>query len=171
MNLQDWEQKGSFVFRHDAEYNPEIQQLIPYILVTNAKGTKLYVTERIAGEERLQGSLALGCGGHINPVDAGSMILNGAYRELHEELNIRTRHDEVMKLVGYVRDLVSKTNDHTGFVFLIHAASVSVKEKENLVGRWMTLPELIADYEKFESWARHIIDYLYLTHSDGKLFA
>ena len=170
LDLADWEQKGRFILRQDAEYNPAVQQLIPYILVANAKGTKLYVLERIGGEERLKGSLALGCGGHINPEDAGGIILNSALREMNEELKIRTKRNEQLRFIGYVRDLVGKTNDHTGFVFLIHATSASVREKESLIGRWAALPDLIADYERFESWARHIIDHLYVSHAGGRLF-
>lgn len=171
ISLNSWEQRGRFVFRHDAEYNAILQQIIPYILVTDAKGQKVYVTERIAGEERLKGSLTLGCGGHINPCDAdgNNIILNAAIREMNEELNIKQKDDRLHH-IGYVRDLSSTTSDHMGIVIAIKADSVSVRETDNLAGRWMTLNELIAEYGRFESWARHIIDYLYTSHSFNKIF-
>ena len=165
-----WESDGTFVFRYDAEYNATLQQLIPYIVVVNAKNDSVYVTERIAGEERLRGSLALGCGGHINPVDAGNIIMNAAMREMNEELDIKLHHDKAPYFTGYIRDMASETNDHLGLVFVAVADSVSVKETENLKGQWMKLEELIAEYSRFESWARHIIDHLYVTHAFDKIF-
>lgn len=159
---------GKFVFRYDAEYNNALQQIIPYILVLNHDKTKVYVTKRIAGEERLKDSLALGCGGHINPCDAaGDIIIAAAYREMNEELTIQKDDDSEFKTVGTVRDLASATNEHLGIVLTIVVEDASVKETENLEGIWMTKEELYINYEKFESWARHIIDYLFLQKSDS----
>jgi len=154
--------EGSFILRSDAEYNPAMIQLIPYIIVTNKAHDKLYVTKRIAGEERLKDSLALGCGGHINPCDCGrDLIMKAAFREMNEELNIRMAKNTNIIQIGTVRDLESKTNEHLGIVMLVTAGSVSVKEKENLKGLWMTYDELVANYSHFESWAKHILDYMF----------
>jgi len=169
ISLGSWGAKGRFVFRHDAEYNPTMQQLIPYIIVMNNDGSNVFVTERIAGEERLQGSLALGCGGHINPVDSNDVILDAATREMNEELNVKEPTPFVH--YGYVRDLTSATNDHTGLVLITRAIGdeVDVRETESLRGRWMTLNELVSNYGRFESWAKHIIDHWYQTHSFNKI--
>ena len=170
MSIRDWEAKGSFVLRHDAEYNSALQQLIPYILVVNSRNTDVFVTKRIAGDSRLAGSYALGCGGHINPVDAGDVITNAAIREMNEELDIKISGSSSLSFVGYVRDLASETNDHLGLVFIIRADEVAVKETENLEGVWMDFGDLVAKHGRFESWARHIIDYMYMTHSMDKIF-
>lgn len=161
-----WDTAGKFIFRYDAEENPVFQQIIPYILVCNEEKNKFFVTKRIAGEERLKGSLALGCGGHINPCDAEEemILFNAALRELNEELNVPSvieKND--FEVIGTVRSVTSATNDHLGVVMTIaiDEDQVSVKETDNLEGVWMDLSELVANYEKFESWARFIIDYLY----------
>ena len=154
--------EGSFILRSDAEYNPAMIQLIPYIIVTNKAHDKLYVTKRIAGEERLRDSMALGCGGHINPCDSGrDIIMNAAFREMNEELNIHLTKDTELQQVGTVRDLSSETNEHLGIVILATARTVSVKEKENLKGAWMTYEDLVINYSCFESWAKHILDYMF----------
>lgn len=167
--LSTWSNKGKFVLRSDAEYNKSIQQLIPYILIKNVDNTKLYVTRRIAGDKRLQDSLALGCGGHINPEDAGDIIMDAATRELNEEMNIELAEGTGLDFLGYVRDLGSETSEHLGFVFVATAEKVSVKEKESLEGMWMGMPELVMEYNKFETWAKHIIDYLFITHTTTKI--
>lgn len=153
---------GSFVLRSDAEYNEALIQIIPYILVVNKAHNKMYVTKRIAGEERLRDSLALGCGGHINPCDFGAdFIGNAAHREMNEELNIRLAKDTDLVTVGTVRDLNSATKEHLGIVMIATAGTVSVKEKDTLKGYWMTYDELVANYANFESWAKHILDYMF----------
>lgn len=167
VSLGSWGAKGRFIFRHDAEYNPTVQQLIPYIMVLNQNGSKVYVTERIAGEERLKGNLALGCGGHINPVDSNDVILDAATREMNEELEVKGAKPFIH--YGYIRDMKSETNDHMGIVLITYAKSASVKETESLKGYWMPLSELIAKYSKFESWAKLIIDHLYTNHKLDKI--
>lgn len=155
---------GQFILRSDAEYNNAVVQPIPYILVTNKEHSKVYVTKRIAGEERLKDSLALGCGGHINPCDAGdTLIRNAALREMNEELKIRLAKDTELQTVGSVRDLESPTREHLGIVMIATAASVSVKEKESLEGHWMDFHDLLREYHHFESWARLIIDEMFLS--------
>ena len=73
-----------FVYRYDAEYNNVFVQLIPYVVIKNLQGNMLWVTERIAGEERLQGKFSIGCGGHVNVQDmSDNTIMKAALRELN----------------------------------------------------------------------------------------
>lgn len=160
--LTQWDSKGKFVLRSDAEYNPAFQQLIPYVLITDVTGTKFYVSRRIAGDDRLKGTLSLGFGGHIDLVDGTqNVILKAFERELDEEVFIK-RKKTPANLLGYVRDLDSATKDHLGFVFTVTARSVRIKEDTVLEGFWMSLQELVDNYHKFESWARYIIDYYFV---------
>lgn len=150
-----------FIFRYDAEYSLEYTQIIPYVVVTNLKGDKLYITERLAGEERLTHSLSCGVGGHINPIDnSKDILLTAALRELSEELQILKQDMDTIKRLGTVRDLTSSTPDHLGVVYLVKASKVSVKEKKSLKGKWMDRDQLLLNYERFESWARIFIDHL-----------
>jgi predicted NUDIX family phosphoesterase len=150
---------GRYILRYDAEMNPEFQQLIPYILVQDPINKKFFVAERIAGEPRLIGRISLGFGGHINPCDGTKDVLFKAlYRELNEELYIEPT--SAAKFVGYVKDMTSTTNDHTGCVFVVQATVASIKEKENLKGEWVSIKELEDSYFKFEGWAKYVIDYL-----------
>jgi predicted NUDIX family phosphoesterase len=153
---------GKFIYRYDAEGNPSMQQLIPYILIQHPDGNKFYVAQRLAGEERLVNEISIGFGGHINPEDgAKDCLFKALIRELHEELFISPIGSA--EFIGYVRDLNSSTSDHTGCVFIVKATDPVIKEHENLKGEWMTVDELEKNYFKFEGWARHIIDHL-VTH-------
>ena len=48
-----------------------------------------------------------------------------------------------------------------GYVFLIDNMTEDIKLNNNkLEGKWLTKKELINNYSKFESWSKHIINYL-----------
>lgn len=150
---------GEFIYRYEAEGNPYIQQIIPYILILSDDGKKVFTTKRLAGDSRLVDKVSIACGGHIDKCDEGKEVLfKAAVRELFEEVN--TDILKPLEIIGYVRDLTSSTNDHTGVVILAHSTGeVTVKENENLVGEWMDLDELIANYEKFEGWSKYVVDH------------
>lgn len=160
-DLNSIEVKGKYILRYDAEYNNEFQQIIPYIIVTSEDLKRIYVSERIAGEERLRQKLSF-FGGHINPCDAStgkSIIVNGAKRELNEEVKLIGAGQ--LKAIGTVRDKGSTTPDHTGIVLSITAKEAEIKETDGMNGKWMTLDQVITDYAKFEGWARYIIDHVF----------
>lgn len=162
----------TFVYRYDAEYNYALTQLIPYVVITNEEQDQLFVTQRIAGEERLISGFSLGCGGHVNPQDMScDTMLTAAHREMREELDITLLQGTDLKVYGTVRDCDSSTREHLGLVYLATAAQVKVKEKDTLRGQWMDMSALVTNYYKFESWARHIIDHLFVNNKkSGKLF-
>ena len=85
-------------------------------------------------------------------------MFKAAVRELFEEVQADIL--KPLKIIGYVRDLASSTSDHTGVVILAHATGeVVIKEKDNLIGQWMDINELIANYEKLEGWSKYIVDH------------
>lgn len=164
--LNIYDTLGRYILRHDAEYNPTFQQLIPYVLIMDPSKKRFFISERIAGDQRLLKDFSLGFGGHINPCDGSNgVIMKSLYRELQEEVKIE-KYDNNASFVGYVRDLSSSTPDHIGFVFVVEASNVSIKEDDNLVGQWMTIKDLENNYFRFESWAKHIIDYLYINKNN-----
>lgn len=153
-----FDDKGMFFKRYEVEGKPELQQIIPYIIITNETSDMLYTTVRLGGEERLIDKLSVACGGHINREDFGNEILfKAAVRELFEEVDVYPISP--LKIVGYVRDKKSTTNDHTGIVISIKVSDAEINETENLKGAWMTLDELINNYEKMESWSKQIVDH------------
>lgn len=162
----------TFVYRYDAEYNYSLVQLIPYIIVVNRTQDKLFVTQRIAGEERLISGFSLGCGGHVNPQDMSQdTMLKAAHREMEEELDVTLVKNTDLVVYGTVRDYDSPTREHLGLVYIATAAKVKVREKDTLSGQWMDMSALVTNYNKFESWARHIIDHLFVNNKNsGRMF-
>lgn len=150
---------GEYIYRYEAEGNPIFQQIIPYILIYNKDKNKLFTTKRINGDSRLINKISIACGGHINVCDGATEILfKAAVRELFEEVNFQPFC--AFEIIGYVRDMTSSTNDHIGVVITIKAnEDIEVIEKDNLIGEWMSLVELINNYNNLEGWSKYIVDY------------
>lgn len=163
-NLSKYDVLGTYALRYDVEYNPSFQQLIPYTVIYSPQRDQYYVARRIGGDARLENSLSLGFGGHINPCDGNNNVIHNALkRELEEEVDIKTysKDNSPIMYLGNIRDLTSETSDHLGFVFQINVKTASIKEKDKLKGLWMSKKELIDSYFEFESWSKLIIDHLY----------
>lgn len=154
---------GRYIYRDEVEGKPELQQIIPYILIRNIEGEYLIArrTDKTS-ETRWHNTISIGFGGHINPCDGTRQVLfQGAVRELLEEVSLS--HYSPMKFLGYVRDMRSEINDHLGCVFLIDnvdSKETSIRETDKLVGDWFTKEQLIEHYGKLETWAKHITNYL-----------
>lgn len=153
---------GKYVLRYEAEYEPSMQQIIPYFFVLNEDMSKIFVAKRLQGDKRLVDKISLGFGGHIDSCDGShEIILKALAREMHEELDI----EPITKAnyLGTIRDITSETNDHFGLVFYVLAreGEVKINETENLEGHWMTIEEAIEEYGKFENWSKYILDFLF----------
>lgn len=161
------EKYGKFMPRWAAEYNNSVKQIIAYVVVINEENDKIFVSQRISGEERLKGSYSF-FGGHVNSCDVSldnNIIIQCAIRELNEEI-IYTEKDNRILFMGTVQDILSPTGEHVGFVFLKKVSSAKIAEKENLNGEWMSYSDMLNNYSKFESWAKYIIDFLHENRAD-----
>ena len=159
------EKMGRYILRADAEGHPEFQQLIPYVIVSNKKKDRWLAARRIKGDSRLQGQWSLGFGGHVDLVDTAegvSPVMAALQRELDEELKIvPLAAQEPSRFLGFIRDAGSATSDHLGFLFSVQVnEKTSIKEKDTLEGKWLSIDELIKMYPLFEGWSRYAIDYI-----------
>lgn len=157
-----------FVDRPDAENNPALKQIIPYLLISHKNSTadeyKLFLVQRLATqtEKRLHNKYSIGIGGHINPVaakddsPAEDIIKSGLERELHEELEVSTPYQ--YKLVGYLNDDTNSVGQvHFGLVFQVMVNDengVKVAEKDLMVGKFVSIKEIEKQFSLLESWSQ-----------------
>jgi len=145
-----------------AEENPAFKQLIPYVVVRD--GPRVYLLERSAagGDPRLHGKASIGIGGHLNPVDEGEdPLTDGLRREWSEELVADWEPE--FRLVGLLNDDSNSVGSvHLGVVFEVEAAGrpVEVREGEKLTGRFATVAEVRAAWDRMETWSRLVADHL-----------
>jgi len=158
-------QKGFFIRRYNAEYNPKFRQIVPYVVLRH--GNTLFASRRLkgAGESRLIGNISLGQSGHCNPVDNlfGNLITNCVVRELHEELDVYCNIKGSAKFIGFLNDNSNEVSqDHIAVLVIIDVSkpNITIKEKEKAEGDWVTMEWLKENYHLMESWSQKVFDVL-----------
>lgn len=156
--------ESSFILRYNAEYNKKFKQLIAYIVFKHVD--KYFVTKRLSGsgETRLVDKMAIGQGGHINPVDnisPSNIILNSVIREIHEELEIDCNTELQLKIVGFINDNSNDVSeDHFGIIVLIDISEMNIKVREidKLEGEFVSKEFIKENYDKLESWSKVVFN-------------
>lgn len=119
-----------FVLRSDAENDPSLQQVIPYIVLQTQDLGLTAVYNRQGSEARLHDLWSAGIGGHINPIDtkngAGAfhdILVSGMTRELDEELAERPEKD-LPVFCGIINENITAVGRvHLGAVFQIRTTT------------------------------------------------
>ena len=147
---------GRYLPRPSAEVDTDHKQLIPYVVVS--QDARLFVMERSSagGDARLHGKASIGVGGHLNPVDRGEdPLMGGLRREWSEELI--AEFEPEFRLVGFLNDDSNPVGAvHLGVVFTVEADghAVAVREHEKLTGRFATPDEILAIWDRLETWSQ-----------------
>ena len=156
-----------FTPRPPAETNPELKQIIPYVLLVHEGRVLHYVRGKKAGEQRLAAKGSVGIGGHMNDGDEHLFALDmdaymaGVQREVTEELNLES---------AFTNHIVALLNDdsnpvgqvHLGVVHIFQLATDAVTKREQMITQleFLTPAELLARRENLESWSQICVDNL-----------
>ena len=147
-----------FVRRGDAEGNPALRQIIPYVVLLQQGRAFAVERLRTQSEARLHGKLSLGIGGHLNEPD----IAVGALRELHEELLLDGAELDALVFRGFINDYSSAVSrDHLGCLYTVETSGeVTVRENDKMAGVFQTSTFLQANRARLENWSIITLDYL-----------
>ncbi len=118
-----------FVLRSEAESDPSLQQVIPYIVLQTQDLGLTAVYNRQGSETRLHDLWSAGIGGHINPIDTkdahsafADILVSGMTRELDEELKNRPKN-VLPVFCGIINENITEVGRvHLGAVFQILTA-------------------------------------------------
>lgn len=144
---------GRFVLRADAEDDPALKQVIPYLVLRDGERWFLMRRTRAGGDARLHDRWSIGVGGHLNPGDGD--LLGGLRREWAEELVADFVPE--FTLIGLLNDDTTPVGTvHLGFVYVADAAGrpVAIRETEKLAGAFATSAETGAVSDDMETWSR-----------------
>ena len=154
--MQAVRDRGRYLPRPEAEADPGHKQLIPYVVVR--RDSLIFLMERstAGGDPRLHGKASIGVGGHLNPVDHGEdPLMDGLRREWSEELV--ADFEPQFRLVGLLNDDTNPVGAvHLGVVFTVEADGhvVAVREHEKLTGRFAAADEIMALWDRLETWSQ-----------------
>lgn len=172
--IQEFETKGFFAPRNQAEENPAWKQLIPYCAIIYEN--QVFCVERLGeqGEARLHGKLSIGLGGHINPTDgpAKGLVARALQRELEEELVLPRAALPVAQPIGLLNDDSDAVGSvHFGLVHCLEipanspvlVAQLGIRETSKMRGGFRGLvgsKNLWQDVSRLESWSQLLLEAL-----------
>jgi len=153
-----------FAPRSEAEEDPSLKQLIPYVVVTAGDKLLHYRRGSGSGEQRLLKKGSVGIGGHINDGDGlGETFDAAAYqralmRELQEELAIESCFIErPLALLNDDSNAVGAV--HLGFVNQCQWAEPNVQANEEAIAELgcLTLEDLQERHDQLETWSPRVV--------------
>ena len=154
-----------FTPRAPAETNPELKQIIPYVLLVHGERVFHYVRGKKAGEQRLVAKGSLGIGGHMNDGDEGLFALDreaynvAVQREVAEEVFLETKYtNHVVALLNDDSNEVGKV--HLGVVHIFRLESDAARKREAMITEsgFLTIAELRARRDALETWSQLCLD-------------
>ena len=154
-----------FTPRDAAETNPELKQIIPYVLLVHGERVFHYVRGKKAGEQRLVAKGSLGIGGHMNDGDEGLFALDreaynvAVQREVAEEVFLETKFtNHVVALLNDDSNEVGKV--HLGVVHIFRLESDAARKREAMITEsgFLTIAELRARRDALETWSQLCLD-------------
>ena len=168
---------SAFVDRWLAEQDPTILQIIPYVICITEDNKILSYQRKGGGEGRLEGKHSIGIGGHVNDTDCPTgpnrpmswdIIINGAVREVSEELDIdadyvRSRLREIGTVYVPSDDGGDKVGPgpnvgevHIGVVYtLLVTEHVTINDNEGMIDPVFLSIDVAVD--KYELWSQKIL--------------
>lgn len=164
-------ESGEFAYipRDEAEEDPEWKQLIPYTVLRRGREVFRYQRTKKAGETRLHDKWSVGVGGHINPEDGltdlveGDTYENAVWRELQEEVGLEGRETAILNKLALLYDDSDEVGQvHFGVVHQLQVGfntKLTFKDPSLQSGHWQHPAEL-RDVESFEKWSQLVISLL-----------
>ncbi len=154
-----------FTPRAPAETNPELKQIIPYVLLVHGDRIFHYVRGKKAGEQRLVAKGSVGIGGHMNDGDEGLFALDreaynvAVQREVTEEIFIETPYkNRVVALLNDDSNEVGKV--HLGVVHVFQLDAEAARKREQMITEsgFLSIAELRARRDLLETWSQLCVD-------------
>ena len=167
---------GSYIHRAKAESSSDLVQALPIAVIRTKSGQVLLLRRREKQQENpLHDRVVIWAGGHVRREDAnnGQSVVQGAIRELHEELRL-SLEPKSLRLLGAIHvDLGGSTSKHVAIVYEWRAetddVAVALSNAEfferrgtSLSGKFMPVSELQANLKgaagQPEPWSEQILN-------------
>lgn len=170
--------EGAYVARAKAEASRDLVQALPIAVVRTKSGQVLLLRRREKQVENLlHNRFVIWAGGHVRKEDAanGHSIVQGAIRELHEELRL-SLEPQTLRLLGAIHaDFGGSTSRHVAIVYEWRAETDDVvvalsnaeffeRRGTSLSGKFVPVSELPSrlkgDSTSPEPWSDQILQHL-----------
>jgi predicted NUDIX family phosphoesterase len=172
--LRAFTAEGDFRPRDTVESDKGRIQALPVVVVRNKSGDVLRLKRREESEDNpLNEKIVIWAGGHVRKEDKanGASVLQGAVRELQEELRLFVEPEELKLLGAVYRDEGERTSKHVAIVYEWRAQTDDVavalstaeffeRRGTSLSGKFVSLKVVAEDVESgkiSENWSVDIV--------------
>jgi len=176
---QVFNSKCRFLYREQAEQDPNFKQIIPYAIICRADQLLSYKRGKAGDESRLHAKRSIGVGGHINLIDTRTqlgclcegqvglktIIDTAVHRELNEELNFDLSDIQDKRIMGLVNEDVTEVGTvHVGVIYYIELRPhATVHPKEDAIDNLIFINpfDVVTSKLKFaeyEGWSQICLD-------------
>ena len=154
-----------FTPRAPAETNPDLKQIIPYVILVHGGRVLHYVRGKKAGEQRLVAKGSIGIGGHMNDHDEGLFTFDRAaydaavQREVAEELRLGANYTN--RIAAVLNDDSTEVGRvHLGVVHVFQLESDDVQKGEAMITelQFLDRAQLLARRDALETWSQFCLD-------------
>ena len=156
-----------FTPRAPAETNPDLKQIIPYVVLVHGGRVLHYVRGKKAGEQRLVAKGSIGIGGHMNFEDHDLFTFDRAaydaavQREVAEELRLGAKYTN--RIAAILNDDSTEVGRvHLGVVHVFQLESDDVEKGEAMITelQFLDRAQLLARRDALETWSQFCLDHL-----------
>ncbi|MGJ8454277.1 NUDIX domain-containing protein [Pseudothermotoga sp. U03pept] len=148
------EEQGRFITRDFAEYDEELRQVIPYVVMKTDQGILLLRRTDKQGEKRLHNKYSVGVGGHIrfeDSPDPWQAFVNGMTREINEEVKVQLLD---LKYIGLINDTASSVSRvHVGLLYLATVIFYGLNEPDMFEHAFRSLDSFDELEKNLEGWS------------------
>lgn len=172
--LKAFSARGDFRPRDTVESDKGRIQALPVVVVRNKSGDVLQLRRREQSEDNpLNEKIVIWAGGHVRKEDEanGASVIQGAVRELQEELRLFIEPDELKLLGAIYRDEGERISKHVAIVYewraktddvavALSSAEFFERRGTSLSGKFVPLKTVAGDVESgklSENWSVDII--------------
>ena len=170
--------QARYIPRTQAEIDPSLKQLIPYIVLQSSDNRLIASYQRCGSETRLHAYRSIGIGGHVNKDDRTnngaslkSTVEAGIRRELTEELlDLPSQTRPVF--TGVINEEITEVGAvHIGIVYRLMIPETSrIKASEELYDFQWSKPDQLKD-RPLEIWSKLAFKLLAETACDDNLLS
>jgi predicted NUDIX family phosphoesterase len=151
-SLTELSSQSFFTLRSEAEGNPSLRQLVPYVVLLRESEVFAVTRAQKQSESRLHHKLSIGIGGHLTEPS----VIAGARRELNEELDLDRAVILQLVFLGFINDLsTAVSRDHLGCLYVCAITGEAVvREADKMWGKFRSLAYLEEHTGSLESWSQ-----------------
>ena len=144
----------------ELEHNPQMQQIIPYVVFLHDDKVFLYQRKSREMENRYAGLFSVGLGGHVKELERNGNVMETIEESMEREFEEEIDYDgkKQLEFAGYINFEFGIHEVHFGLVYIAHCTTENIRGKdETESGSLLPVSEAKEKINEMEEWSKAVI--------------